>query len=324
MIKFAGRFAEAPHAATSRDDAVVDLLAAYERGFDALALLIERDFEVGGDTGTTLDDVIVLAGAYAEAAVDPTMPARLSRYARDQSSCLRSYAGEVAYTLRPAFPASDTTQGIEVPYRSLGTNIAALGYGSLREGKGDNLQVWVRTGETLQVMMTADWSDDPENKRIHLTDIALDSATIPWTWGAPMQLGIRLAHTLDPNRDVVPDRGSGRSRWNPLDYGHYRVETNEYVIATFESPETMIRLHPDPTNTNLMPRCRMDTILNPDLDLGAPPALLCHLEGMAPGRDFDWPDRIDAMDAGDARRLRRDAEKAVSNLVEQVFSIGGD
>ena len=263
--------------------------------------------------------VAELSKRYAGVGGEDTLPPALQAYASAQASALRHYATTNQYALS-AFPAAEKpARRLRIRYRVISEDFAGLGYGLRKKNRGSGLILWIRTRGEFIRLASADWIDRTDDGIIELDDLEPVEGAFIWQWGYPVDVGITVAHTQVDNRNLIPDRDETRSRWNPLNYGVYPVETNHYPIATFASLEAMIReLYLQSTDEGT-PVLRFDRVLDPEQGSSEAPELTFELRGFPPGRDLDWPAFLPPPNASDARALGVDIRNAASNLLEQVL-----
>jgi hypothetical protein len=293
------------------DSELQELSQALRSGLNRLQSVVERDrYAVEHRSGEA--QVTEIAADYNRIAQNDAMPPALAAYATAQSACLLTYTlpSDYRFQLHP-----DHGKKFSIEYARLGNQVESLGYGRRLKGRGDNLQIWVRTGGPPVPILRGDWKDDPGSGRLRVSDLEAIPGTNSWRWERPVEIGIRVAHTLNPDKDLVPDDQSARSRWNPLNYAVYRVETQDYTVATFPSLEGLIRTHL--ASTNGPPHVLLDNLFDPEARESS--ALRFIVEGIPPGRDFDWPQRFAPPTTDDMRRLRTDIESTFSNLVEDLL-----
>jgi hypothetical protein len=293
-------------------------LIAYRQALAGLQPIVEADMEAIQGAGS-YPALEVVADEYTAFASRRETPARLGAYAMDQAAALRTYGETREYRLRQAVAKADRKAGVEVPYSVLGTGVASLGYGRRSKGSGEGLRIWLQAGSNAVVLLTAEWRDDIANGALRLRSLQPHDAAVSWQWGEPVTIGIQVAHTDYDNRDLVPDPGSGRSRWNPFNYGVFRVETHDYPVARFDSLDQLARECAGGVDTNALPSIVLDSLFAA-IDAPAHTTRLRYrLEGIPAGRDMDWPEQIEPLSVEELQSIRGDVEQAVSNLLESVF-----
>lgn len=295
-------------------------LEGYIEGMRTLHPVVEMD-RAAIRGGADISSLLKVAVAYADAVTAESFPGRLTGYAERQAATLRKYATSTNYTAH-AIPGEETRdKGMKIAYRRISESFEAFGYGRRFQGHGTGFSMWIRGAGSAGIFLEADWKDEIEERHVELTDLRAVQGTFPWGWGDSIEIGISVYHTFDGNRNVVPDSGGDRSRWNPFNYGQYRAETNEYTLARFDSLETLVRTCLDSMPVEGPLVLTLDRYFMPGITTG-PPVLQLLLEGVPEGRDFDWPEVLTPLTIEDAGKIREDLESTINNLINDELQFG--
>jgi hypothetical protein len=287
----------------------------YLQGMRALHPVVEKDMGAIRSSANA-GSLLGVAVLYANTMEEDQMPERLRSYAASQAGALRRYIVATNY-IAHAIPGEQTRkEGMRIAYRRISESLEAMGYGRRFKGHGTGFSFWIKSRGIAATLLEASWKDNMEDGHLELSDIRAVPGAFSWSWGDSIEIGVDIYHTTDGNRDVVPDSGGGRSRWNPFNYGQYRAETNAYSLARFDSLETLVRNCMDSLPVEGPPILTLDPYLMPGMQTG-PPMLQLLVEGLPEGRDFDWPDVLSPLSLEDVGQIRNDLEATIENLMQE-------
>ena len=280
------------------------LLAAQE-GLARLQPIIEADLEAAHREGSEPTDLLRVASAYRSFAADSDAMPRLATYARAQAANLEATAEPRAIGFTPAFPEE---AGLRIDMRRMVNAPETFGYGERWPRRGESASLWIESGGKRATFLSGSWRE--RDQQLRLTPRNTAPASLSLVWGQPITIGVTVAHSTTGERALVPEED--QSRWNPLNYGLYRVEPRDYALATFTSLHALLReLHAPQDEADYA--IQIDPLLQAR---GAPedgPRWILLVQNQPPGRDLDWPEVFTPLTAEEAEVLGRELREAVEN-----------
>lgn len=292
------------------DGALPEFLDRHRAALRDLHPVVDADMQTMASPSATAAGLLNVAATYRRYAQPAVVPPRLAAYALAQADCLEHCAEGRPFRLEPVKTPADR---VRIDLAVLKGAPATLGYGERWARRGEHAALWLESGAVRGVLLRGSWRE--EEGALILRREEVNPVQGVTSWGTPITLGLSVAHAGRDDRNLVPDAGTGQSRWNPANYGLFRVRTNEYPIATFASLEAMLRELRQPVAAQIDYWVRFDSVLRTSGASEGEPDVLAYVQELPSGRDMDWPEILEPLTEQETRELGRELRGAVDGFL---------